>query len=44
VRREVEINTELGLWAEINGLRNLKTGALRVKYQEVCGAEARSSN
>jgi hypothetical protein len=32
------------VWAEIDDLRNLKTAALRVKYQELFGAETRSSN
>jgi Protein of unknown function (DUF2924) len=32
------------VWAEIDDLRNLKTAALRIKYQEMFGAETRSSN
>lgn len=30
--------------AEIESLRQMKVGALRVKYREVCGEEPRSSN
>src|SRR5579864_6514038 len=32
------------VWAEIDQLRHLKAAALRVKYQELFGAETRSSN
>lgn len=35
---------DAAVWAEIENLRKLKTGALRAKYREVFGVETRSSN
>jgi hypothetical protein len=35
---------DLGVWAEIDQLRNLKTADLRAKYLEAFGVETRSSN
>src|SRR6202048_3404153 len=43
-RRTTERTMDLGVWAEIDELRNLKTAALRAKYQEAFGVETRSSN
>src|ERR1700675_3760481 len=43
-RRTTERTMHLGVWAEIDELRNLKTADLRAKYQEAFGVETRSSN